>query len=252
MNIDNIVLNYGKYIYNYALKLTCHPSDAEDIAQETFLKAWMKKDQLKEEKAIGKWLRSICYNEFLMKVRQKDNLYQTLSDDIEALEAEGALLVQVIPGPEDEVIVEDEIKELQNGCFLAMARKLTLNQRITFSLIDMYGMKLEDVAELLGISVSAAKGLLYRARMSIDSFFADHCNIIDKSNPCSCKAWIKFSQNREAMQQKTKNLLQTLDYREKGYLFDEAVRKKVQLLYQNMPDRQPDRAWYDRVINALK
>jgi RNA polymerase sigma-70 factor (ECF subfamily) len=252
MNMEEIISTYGKYIYNYALKLTCHPMDAEDIAQETFLKAWLKKEQLKNEMALRKWLQIICYNEFLMKMRQKENKNHLPVPDIEALEVEGDLLIQTIPGPEDEVLVEEEIKELQNGCFLAMVRKLTLNQRIAFSLIDMFGMKINEVADLLEISVPAAKGLLYRARMSIDSFFADHCNHINTDNPCSCKAWIRFYNNREMMQQKTKKLVQTLDYREKGYIFNETVRKRVQNLYLNMPERQPSKEWYDRVINSLK
>lgn len=216
------------------------------------MKAFIKKDQLKNENAVGKWLQTICYHEFLMKIRQKESRNQLLAEDMEALEAEGALLVQVIPGPEDEIIAEDEIRELQNGCFLAMVRKLTLNQRITFSLVDMFGMRLEEVAGLLEVSVPAAKGLLYRARMNIDSFFSGHCSVLNNANPCSCRAWITFQSNREAMQQKTKELLQKLDYREKGYRFNEAVRKRIQLLYRNMPDRQPEKAWYDRVISALK
>lgn len=251
MRIEEIVLNYGKNIYNYALKLSCHPEDAKDLAQETFIKAWSKQDQLREEKAMLKWLQTICYHLFLMKLRQNDTKNQLLFDDIEALEAEGTLLVEVIPGPEDEVIVEEAIRDLQNGCFLAMVRKLTLNQRITFSLIDMFGMRIEEVSELLGVSVSATKGLLYRARMSIDSFFADHCNLIHVSNTCSCKAWIDFNLKRDELQQKTKNLITHLDYRDKNYLFDESIRRKVQALYSHMPDKKPGDGWFEQVINTL-
>lgn len=252
MEIEEMVNTYGKYIYNYALRLTCHPMDAEDISQETFLKAWQKKDQLKSVDALQKWLQTICYHQFLMKIRKKENKIELPDEDFDTLEKEGKLLVQVHPGPEDEIMVEESIRELQNGCFLAMVRKLTLNQRIAFSLSDMYGMKLEEIAEILDSSVPAAKGLLYRARMNIDSFFADHCSVINSNNPCSCKAWLEFSQNREQLQQKTKQLLETLDYAEKGYRFDEAVRKKIQLLYINMPEKQPSEAWYQSVIHSLK
>ncbi len=247
-----MVYTYGKYIYNYALKLSCHPMDAEDIAQETFLKAWQKKDQLKNEEALRKWLQTICYNQFLMKIRKKENKIELWEDDFDTLEREGRLFIQVQPGPEDEIIVEEGIRELQNGCFLAMVRKLTLNQRIAFSLSDMFGMKLEQIAEILDISQPATKGLLYRARMNIDSFFANHCSVIRSENPCSCKAWLAFSQNREQLQQKTRNLLDTLDYREKGYLFDETVRKKIQLLYRNLPEKQPAEDWYQGVILSLR
>ena len=65
MNIEEIINSYGSYIYNYALKLTCHPVDAEDVAQETFIKAWSNIHTLKNENAIKPWLRKICFNLFL-------------------------------------------------------------------------------------------------------------------------------------------------------------------------------------------
>jgi RNA polymerase sigma-70 factor (ECF subfamily) len=132
-----------------------------------------------------------------------------------------------------------------------MVRKLTLNQRIVFSLVDMYGMKTEEVADILEISVLAAKGLLYRARMNIDSFFADHCNVININNSCSCKAWLEFYRNRDNLQQQTKKLIDALDYREKNYQFRPEVRNKIRYLYSNMPDKKPREEWYQNVLKAL-
>jgi len=252
MNIDQIIQDYGRYIYNYALKLTCHPTDAEDLAQETFIKAWKNLDDLNSEQALKKWLATICYNQFLMKIRQKNIRKEELLEDFKLLEQEGMMVNDSFPNPEDEVLVEDEIKELQNGCFFAMVRKLTLNQRIVFSLVDMYGMRIEDVAQILETSVSATKGLLFRARMNIDSFFADHCNILNINNPCNCKAWITFSSNRNSLQTQTKKLIDTLDYKEKNYQFDLVVRNKIKYLYANMPDKKPSDEWYTRVIQSLK
>jgi len=252
LDIDQIIQDYGNYIYNYALKLTCHPADAEDLAQETFIQAWKNLDGLKSEQAIKKWLITICYNQFLMKIRQKSSRIEELSEDFQMLEQEGFMLNDSSSNPVDEVLVEEEIKELQNGCFLAMVRKLTLNQRIVFSLVDMYGMYVEEVAQILGTSILATKGLLFRARMNIDSFFADHCNILNMNNPCSCKAWITFSSNRNNLQLQTKKLIETLNYKEKNYRFDLEVRNKIKFLYSNMPDKKPSEDWYIRVLQSLK
>lgn len=251
MNITEIFNNYYSYIYNYALKLTCQPTDASDIAQETFIKAWKKLETLKDEKALAKWLRAICYKEFLMKIRSEQNSKYSLVDDWDKLERDGVLLTEPTILPEDEVIVSDEIKSLQNGCFLAMVRRLSLNQRITFSLVDMYGLEITYVADVMGITIGAAKGLLYRARMNIDSFFAGHCNLINEENPCSCKAWIEFSTNRAAMQKKAIHLVDRLDYEEKGYEYNEGVRKKLFYLYSNMPEQKPPEGWYEQVLKII-
>ena len=251
MNIKDIYENYYKYIYNYALRLTCHPEDALDLTQETFLKALEKIDTLNNENALANWLRTICFHEFVNKAQKDPKKYLTEVDDWEKLEQEGCLYIDVSLQPEDEVIVAEEIINLQNGCFLAMVRKLTLNQRIVFSLVDMYGLPIEYVADVLDISKGAAKGLLYRARMNIDSFFADHCSIIHEKNPCSCRAWIDFSENRSNLQHKAHKLLEKLDYEQKGYVYNEQVRKKVMYLYRHMPEKKPPEEWYQRVLKML-
>jgi RNA polymerase sigma factor (sigma-70 family) len=215
MKIGDIYQNYYQYIYNYALKLTCHPDDALDLTQDTFLKAMEKLDTLENEHALASWLRTICFHQFINKAKKDPNKYWTEPNEWEGLEIDGNLLNDTAPEPEEEVIVEEEIRNLQNGCFLAMVRRLTLHQRIVFSLVDMYGLSIDYVAGLLDISKGAAKGLLYRARMNIDSFFANHCNLIYEKNPCSCKAWIEFSMNRSNLQKQAKKLIDRLDYKQK-------------------------------------
>ncbi|MFA9464998.1 MAG: RNA polymerase sigma factor [Velocimicrobium sp.] len=250
MDIIEIYKEYYDKVYNYALRLSCHPEDAEDIAQETFLSALTKLYMVKNKEAIFSWLRTICYHKFIDHARK--NKYLTEVDDWQQLENEGKYLYSNQPLPDLEVVVSEEIRDMQNGCFLAMVRKLTLNQRIAFSLTDMYGMNIDGVADILQISVQAAKGLLYRARMNIDAFFSDHCSILNEKNPCSCKAWLEFSTRRNDLQEKSKKIISQLDYKKKGYIFDEEVRRKIYKLYRNIPDRKPSDDWYKKVLIILQ
>ncbi|MCT4565352.1 MAG: RNA polymerase sigma factor [Maledivibacter sp.] len=253
METELLINTYGTYVYNYALKLSCDPYVAEDLAQQTFINAWLKIATLENPNAIKAWLRKICFNNFLM-IQRKTNCYsELLYEDINILEKEEDLLVNHPPRPEDEVIVEEAIGDLQNGCFLAMVRRLTLNQRIAFSLIDMFGLSLDEVSEIIGISKSATKGLLYRAHMNLDSFFSEHCNLLDVDNPCSCKAWIEFSKTRDDLQKNSHKhkLIAKLDYKESNYIFNCEVRGKINYLYKNMPDTRPPKEWYEEVINII-
>lgn len=251
MEIEKIMNEYGEYIFKYALKLTCHPQKAEDIAQETFIRAWKNLEHLQDEKAVKKWLRTICMNCFLMDYRKNNKKKIEYVEELEMLEREGKL-ISILPEPDEEVIVEEAIKELQNGCFYAMVRKLTLKQRIAFSLIDMFGLRLEETAEILEISENATKGLLYRARMNLDAFFSDHCNLIEEKNPCSCKAWIEFSKTRDKNQENTRKLIETLEGKSANYIFNPSVRAKIKFLYGTMPDKKPSIEWYQNIILTLK
>jgi RNA polymerase sigma-70 factor (ECF subfamily) len=87
--------------------------------------------------------------------------------------------------------------------------------------------------------------------MNIDSFFADHCNIIYEKNPCACRAWIEFSLKRSNLQNKAKKLIERLDYKQKNYIYDENVRKRVLYLYSHMPEQKPPEEWYHSVFTML-
>ena len=80
---------------------------------------------------------------------------------MEALEREGSLLTESIPSPVEEVIVSEEVERLRDGCFLAMAGKLPLNQRAAFSLVDIFGVSIPVTAEILNVTPKAVEGLLY-------------------------------------------------------------------------------------------
>ena len=139
MDFNKLYEENKLYIYRFAMKLTCDPNKAEDLTQETFLLAWKNKEQLQSEEAINGWLRSICYHSFLMDYRKNSKLKTSLEENIEELEQEGTILTMVEPQPEEEVLVADEIRNIQTGCFYAMVRKLSFHQRVAFSLIDIDG-----------------------------------------------------------------------------------------------------------------
>lgn len=249
ITIESVINQYGQYVYNLALKLSANPENAEDLTQETLIKAWKHLQDIKDTSAIKNWLRTICINEFRMMFRKEKRENICFVENIEDLESDSMLLVDVQPLALDEIQTTEEVGKLRDGCFLAMTQKLSLNQRLAFSLIDMFGMSLKDVAEILELTPKAVKGLLYRARMNLDSFFQGHCSFLDINNPCKCTAWIDFLQTRNSLQE---IMEQTLDYKKTGYVFDPEVRQKILHYYHDMPSQKPSREWFDKVILLVR
>lgn len=252
LDIDRIVKDYGTYIYNFALKLSENTKDAEDLAQETFIKAWKNIETLKNSKAVKKWLRTICLNEFRMKIKKNNRMKVDYTENIDELIKDGKNLIDVSPALIDETFVSEEVSKIRNGCFLAMARKLSINQRIAFSLVYMFGLPINEVAKLLQVTPKAVKGLLYRARMNLDSFFQGHCSILEADNPCKCSAWVNFVNQRADMQGELKKVIHTLDYKNKNYSFDETTSAKVLYYYQNMPEYKPSDEWFESIIVSIR
>lgn len=244
--IEHILQQYGAYIYNLAYKLSGQKALADDLAQDTFIQAWKHLDQLREPSALKQWLCTICANQFKMLLRKENHFQTTHIEYLEELEQDGQLLINIPASVVEEVQATEDVVCLRNGCFFAMSCKLTINQRIVFSLIDMFGLSIQEVAALLNITPKAVKGLLYRARMNLDCFFQEHCYFLNAENSCRCAAWIEFFCTRNKLQQAMQETI--LDYKAAGYTFDVQVRQKVAYYYQHIPEQAPSATWYEAVI----
>jgi len=256
LNFIEVFSEYYRYIYSYAYKLTNYKELAEDLTQETFLKAYEDIYQLRDENSVRFWLRRICFNTHLMNLRKLKKLKEIPYGEMLELQQLGNLINidTSIPSVEDEIIVEEAIKEIQNGCFLTMIHKLSENQRIVFSLVDMFGLSIEIVSKIINLTESATKALLYRARIKLDKFFGENCSLIGINNPCRCKAWNAFTNQRENMKKK---FLESKNDREANLIYplemiDSGVEKKIRYLYSNMPDHRPSDKWYEEILSNLK
>lgn len=252
LQMESVIQQHGAYLYRFALKLSAHPDKANELVQCTFIKAWKKQDQLREEAALRGWLRKICLNEFRIIMRKQGNQHEDEFLRMEDLELDGQFFQEEQIDIIQELVVREEVVSMRNGCFLAMSRKLTLPQRMAFSLVDMFGLSIHEASLLIDCSEGAIKGLLYRARLNLDAFFADHCHFLKEENACRCQAWSSFVHQRADMQKKMNRTFSEKEYIEKGYAYQKEVRDKVLYYYQHMPEVTPSKEWYGNILDAVK
>ena len=243
------------YVYSLCYKITTDGEISQDIAQETLLKAWEKQSQLKDIEKLKPWLRKIALNIFLNNKRNE--AVKVLSaEELSETEKDGYRFefISPAPSPEEEIIADENIKAIRNGCFLAMARKLTLEQRIVFSLAEMFEISLEEISDIMQISIPAVKGLLFRARKNIFSFFSEKCQWIDNSAPCKCSAWIDFTGKKEnnRTELSDRKILKNFPYNPEEKEVKEEHRFKIISIYRNIPDSYPPDTWYEKISDLLK
>jgi len=161
---EELIGRYDRKVFRIALHITQNRADAEDVAQETFLKAFRGLAQFREEAKFSTWLFRIAANEGLMKVRRPRGLhFVSLAPDEERESA--ALPVEVVdwsPNPE-QLYSQSELREI-----LARAlRRLPAGNRSVFLLRDVEGLSTSETAEVLNVSVQAVKTRLLRARLTL-------------------------------------------------------------------------------------
>lgn len=243
------------YVYSISYKLTTDSEEAEDLAQETFLTAWEKRTQLSDVEKLKPWLRKIALNLFLSDKRKKKVKTFSAADLFDAeKDGERFEFISPFPTPEEEVIADETVMSIRSGCFLAMARKLTLEQRITFSLSEMFGLSLDDISEIMEISVPAVKGLLFRARKNIFNFFSERCEWINPSATCKCSAWVDFAGRKELNRCEVsgKRMIEIFPENAEERKIKNEHRGKIVALYRNLPEYVPDDEWYKKISETVK
>jgi RNA polymerase sigma-70 factor (ECF subfamily) len=155
---------YSPQVYRLALKILGDAQDAEDVLQETFIKALRALPSFEGRSTLSTWLYRIAVNEALMMVRRRKQ--DQYSVDLEREDDEGqAEPVEIVDWC---CLPEGELLNAESRKFLDMAiDQLSPALRAVFILRDIQGLSVRETAESLGIAEPAVKTRLLRARLKL-------------------------------------------------------------------------------------
>lgn len=161
---NQLVNKYSPKIYRLAKHITQHDEDAEDVLQETFLKAFEHLGDFQGQSKFYTWIVRIAVNESLMKLRKRKS-DRTVPLD-EPLDTGEDTVVREIAvwdeDPEQQYSREELAKILDEA-----VQSLRPVFRTVFVLRDIEELSTEETAEALGISIPAVKSRLLRARLQL-------------------------------------------------------------------------------------
>ena len=159
-----LVNRYARNIFRLARHITKNDQDAEDVLQETFLKAYSRLDQFHGDSKFYTWLVRIGVNESLMKIRRrKDGKFVALDQELET--GDGTLVRELPAGGEnpEEHYGREELRETLSRAIDSLADAY----KTVFVLRDVDGLSTEETAQALELSVPAVKSRLLRARLQL-------------------------------------------------------------------------------------
>jgi RNA polymerase sigma-70 factor (ECF subfamily) len=163
MSEEELVRRYGRVVYGYSLSLTREPAEAEDLAQETLLKALRGWRSFEGRSTVASWLYRIAANSWKNRLRARSSrkTLRFLSLDGEVLsEPENA--ASALSSPESEA----ESWERSRLVAEALAR-LPKEERIVLELRELEGLSYEEIAEVQGLPLGTVKSRLSRARSTL-------------------------------------------------------------------------------------
>ena len=153
-----IVKQYSEQLYWQIRRMVFSHDDANDLLQNTFIKAWMHIDFFRGDAKLSTWLYRIALNECLTFLGKQQNNQSVPLDDPQA--------TMVAKLESDSFFDGDETQILLQKALLTLPEK----QRMVFNLKYYKDMKYEEISEILGTSVGALKASYHYAVKKIERF----------------------------------------------------------------------------------
>jgi RNA polymerase sigma-70 factor, ECF subfamily len=161
---SELVSHYDRRVFRMAKQITQNDDDAEDVLQEAFLKAYTHLDDFQGNSKFYTWIVRIAVNEALMKLRKRrSDRSVPLDEPIDTGEDEVAREIAVWDQNPEDTYSREELAELLDQA----VQSLKPAYRTVFVLRDIEELSIEETAEALGLSISAVKSRLLRARLQL-------------------------------------------------------------------------------------
>jgi RNA polymerase sigma-70 factor, ECF subfamily len=148
---EMLVRRYQPSVYRIALRLLGSDADADDVAQDTFLRAWRSLPQFRGDSTFATWLYRIVTRRSLDTLARRRPI-NALEDDV--------------PAPTSDPVMQVEQRERLQA-ITRQIQRLPAEQRAALVLREFEGLSYEQVADVLETSVGAIKSRIHRARLAV-------------------------------------------------------------------------------------
>ena len=168
---DDLVRRYQERIYATVYHMTSNHEDANDLAQEAFIKAFQALKSFKGGSSFYTWVYRIAVNKTINFLKQRKNRSQMSLDDLDFNAEHDPDLVALISDktPRREVA----LAELQEKLNAAM-QKLSEPHRLAVTLHDVQGLSHEEIAKIMECNVGTVRSRLFYARQQLQAILSDY------------------------------------------------------------------------------
>lgn len=168
---DELVRRYQERIYATVYHMTANHEDANDLAQEAFIKAFQALRSFKGGSSFYTWVYRIAVNKTINFLKQRRNRSQMSLNDLDLNAEHDPDLVALISDktPRREV----HLAELQEKLNEAM-QKLSESHRLVVALHDVQGLSHEEIAKIMDCNIGTVRSRLFYARQQMQAYLSDY------------------------------------------------------------------------------
>lgn len=170
---------------SYLLRMTASIQDAEDIVQDTYLKACDKLNSFRGDSSLKTWIFTIASNLAKDNLRARKRWTENVTDICKAKALENpSYFPEVMHIQSTSTQGQFEIKEHITFCFTCIAKSLPLEQQVCLLLKEVYDFKNKEISIIMDLSEAMVKYYLHTSRSKMVDIFEGRCALINKEGVC--------------------------------------------------------------------
>jgi RNA polymerase sigma factor (sigma-70 family) len=168
---DELVRRYQERIYSTIYHMTSNHEDANDLAQESFIKAFQALRSFKGDSSFFTWIYRIAVNRTINFLKQRKNRIQLSLNDLDFNAENDPELVALVSQktPRRDLSLA-ELQEKLNEAML----KLSHEHRLVVNLHDIQGLSHEEISKIMDCNIGTVRSRLFYARQQLQAYLSDY------------------------------------------------------------------------------
>ena len=171
---DELVRRYQQRVYATVYHMTSNHEDADDLTQESFIKAYKALKRFKGDSSFYTWVYRIAVNRTInfLKQRNRRSFHMSLNDMDMQVENDVDLLMFISDKTPRRDVRLNELQEKLNEALL----KLSETHRLTVTLHDIQGMSHEEIGKIMDCNTGTVRSRLFYARQQLQAHLSEYLN----------------------------------------------------------------------------
>jgi RNA polymerase sigma-70 factor, ECF subfamily len=199
---QSLFSSFQNQLKSYLYRLLANRNDAEDLAHDTFIKAYEKLPTFKGESSLKIWVFQIATNLSYNYLQRQKRWTPDVSELAKKLVLENSSLRnEIIKVHETAADKKYDMKEHIDTCFTCISKNLPIENQIALMLKDVYDFSVAEICLILDKSEGVVKYLLQDGRKTMTDIFDSRCALVNKNGVChqcsELNGWFNPKENQQ-------------------------------------------------------
>lgn len=206
---QDLFVAFQDQLKSYLFRITANRADAEDIAHDTFIRAFNKLDTFQQKSSLKTWVFRIATNLAYNQKKRRNRWTEDVSEQAKGIVLENPKIANRIEQVNQySTCGAYEIKEHIDTCFTCISKNLPIENQVALLLKDVYDFSVIEIMLILDKTEGQVKYYLQTARKTMTDIFDKRCSLVNKNGIChqctELNGWFNPKQNQNEEKLKIK------------------------------------------------